>query len=77
VADLWFSPGTRIAGVMVSMFTSSVVDPRYDQINDYAIVIGCFSDEYRTLRSKSKNRLAWNKEKVSWSDMSNWGLLFQ
>ena len=51
----------RIGGVMVSMLTSSVVDRGFEP----------HSVKPKTLRRKSKDRLAWNQYNVSkWGDMS-------
>ena len=47
-------------------------------IEDYKIVICCFSAKHAALRSKSEDLLAWNRVNVSkWIDMSSRGLLFQ
>ena len=63
-------------GVMVSVFASIAVDCRFEyelmsgQTKNYKIGICCFSSMYTTLRSKSKDGLAWNQDNVSeWSDM--------
>ena len=71
-----------IGGLMVSVLTSSAVDPgfepRSDQTKDYKIDICCFSAKHASLRRKSKDWLARNQDNVSeWSDMSIRGLLFQ
>jgi hypothetical protein len=59
----------RIAGVMVSMLTSSTVDceiePRSGQTKDYKIGICCFSAKHAALRRKSKDWLAQNQNNVS------------
>ena len=61
----------RISGIMVSMFTSSVVDrgfePRSGQTKDYKIGICCFSAKHAALRRKSKtvDWLAWSQNNVS------------
>ena len=72
----------HIGGVMVSMLTSSAGDhgfePQSGQTKDYKIGICCSSAKHTSLRSKSKDWLAWNQNNVSeWSDMSTLGLLFQ
>ena len=71
----------HIGGVMVSVFTSSVVDrgfePRSGQTKDYNIGICCFSAKH-ALRGKSKDWLSRNQDNVSeWGDMSIRRLLFQ
>ena len=57
----------RIAGVMVSVLTSSTVnceiEPPSSQTKDYKIAICCFSAKLAALRRKSKDWLAQNKEK--------------
>jgi hypothetical protein len=74
----------RISGIMVSVFTSSVVDrgfePRSGQTKDYKIGICCLSTKHAALRRKSKtvDWLAWNQNNVSERrDMSTHRLLFQ
>jgi hypothetical protein len=67
---------------MVSVLTSSAVDPgfepRSDQTKDYKIDICCFSAKHAALRRKNKDWLAQNQDNVSeWSDMSIYGLMFQ
>ena len=61
--------GNRIGGVIVSVFTSSVVDrgfkPWLGHTKDYKIDICCFSAKYAALRSKSKDWLARNQNNVS------------
>ena len=51
-------------GVMVSVYTSSVVDrgfkPQSGQTKDYKNDICCFSAKHTALRSKSKDWLARN-----------------
>ena len=58
-----------IGGVMVSMLPSNVVDHGFEllsgQTKDYEIGICCFSTKLVSLRSKSKDWLARNKENVS------------
>ena len=71
-----------IVGVMVSVFTSSVLDRGFDpqsgQTKDYEIGIWCFSAKHAALRRKSKDWLAQNQNNVSeWSNVSIHGLLFQ
>ena len=65
---------------MVTMFSLSVVDrgfeSQFGQTKDYKNGICCFSAEHTALRSKNKDRLAWNQDVSEWSDMSNC-LLFQ
>ena len=64
--------------VMVSMLASSAVDRGYNQTQDYEIVSCCFSTKHVALMSKSKDWLDRNQNNVSeWSNMSNYGLLFQ
>jgi len=65
----------RIGGVMVNVLASSGVDrglePRSDQTKVYEISICCFSAKNTSLRSKKKNWLVRNQNKVSeWSDLS-------
>ena len=72
----------HIGGVMVSVLVSSAVDrgfePRLGQTKYYKIRICCFSAKHASLRRKSKDWLARNKNNVSeWSDMSTQRLLFQ
>jgi hypothetical protein len=72
----------RIAGVMVSMLASSVVDrgldPWSDQTNEYKIGMCCFCAKHAALRRKNKDWLARNQNNVSeWNDMSARGLLLQ
>ena len=72
----------HIAGVMVSVLVSSMVDrvfeSRSGQTKDYNIGICCFSAKHAALRRKSKDWLARNQNNVSeWGDMSIRGLLFQ
>ena len=74
----------RISGIMVSMFTLSVVDrgfePRSGQTKNYKIGICCFSAKHAALRRKSKtvDWLAWNQNNVSERrDIFTRGLLFQ
>ena len=60
---------------MVSVFTSSVVDRRFEpgsrQTKDYKIDICCFSFKHAALRRKSKDWLARTQDNVSeWGDMS-------
>jgi hypothetical protein len=46
-------------------------------VNDYKIIICCFSAKHAALRRKSKDWLAHNQNNVSgWSNMSTRGLLF-
>jgi hypothetical protein len=71
-----------IIDVMVSVFSSSVVDhvfePRSGQTKDYKIGMCCFSAKRTSLRKKSKDWSTLNQDNVSeWSDMSIRGLLFQ
>ena len=71
----------RIAGVMVSVLASSVVnrgfEPRLGQTKDFQIGICCFSAKLTALRRKSKDQLARNQNNVpEWSDMSHRGLFF-
>ena len=66
---------------MVSVLTSSAVDPgfepRSDQTKDYKIDICCFSAKHAALRRKNKDWLAQNQDNVSeCGDMSAHGLLF-
>jgi len=72
----------HIDGVMVSLLTSSVVDPGFElqsgQTKHYNIGICCFSSKHAVLRSKSKDWLARNQDHVyEWNDMSSCELLFQ
>jgi hypothetical protein len=67
---------------MVSVLVSSEVDrgfePQSGQTKDYKIGICCFSAKQASLRRKSKDWLAWNRDNVSeWGDMSIHRLLFQ
>jgi hypothetical protein len=66
---------------LVNVLDSSAVDCGFEppgQTRDYKIGICCFSAKYRTLRRKSKDCLAGNKNNVSeWSDMSTRRMLFQ
>ena len=67
---------------MVSVLASSALDrgfePRLGQAKDYNIGICWFSAKHASLRRKSKDWSARNKNNVSeWSDMSTRGLLFQ
>ena len=59
----------HIGGVMVSMLTSSAGDhgfePQSGQTKDYKIGICCSSAKHTSLRSKSKDWLAWNQNNVS------------
>ena len=64
-----------ICGVMVSVFTSSVINlefkSRSGQTIHYKIGVCCFSANHAALRSKTKNWLAQNQDYVSeWSYMS-------
>ena len=56
-------------GVMVSEFTSSVVDCRFEplsgQTKDFNICIGCFSAKHTTLWRQNKGWLARNQNNVS------------
>jgi hypothetical protein len=59
---------------MVRVLALGAVDcgfePRSGQTKDYKIGICCFSAKHTTLRRKSKDWLARNKNKVfKWSDM--------
>jgi hypothetical protein len=72
----------HIAGVMVSVLVSSVIDRGFEsrsgQTKDYNIGIYCFSAKHAALRRKSKDWLARNQNNVSeWDDMSIRGLFFQ
>ena len=72
----------RIGGVMVSVLASCVVDRGFEPWTDltriYKICICCFSAKYATLRKKSKDWLARNRDNVTeWVDMSIRGLLIQ
>ena len=65
----------HIGGVKVSVFVSNAVDrgfePRSDQTKYFKICICCFFAKHATLKRKSKDWLARNKNNVSeWSDMS-------
>ena len=67
---------------MVSVLASSVVDSGFEpwssQTNDYKIGICCFSAKHASLKRKSKDWLALNRDNVSErGDMSTCGLLFQ
>ena len=71
----------HISDVMVSMFTSSVVDQRFEhpseQKKDYKINI-FFSAKHASLRSKSKDWLVEIQDNMSeWSNLSTHGLLFR
>jgi hypothetical protein len=56
-------------GVMISMLTLSVVDrglkPLSGQTENNEFGICCFSGKQVALRSKSKDRCAWNQKNVS------------
>ena len=72
----------HIGGVMVSMIASSAVDRGFEsrsgETKDKKNGICCFSAKHTALRSKSKDWLARNYNKMSeWSDMFNRRLLFQ
>jgi hypothetical protein len=72
----------HIGGVMAGMLASRAVDlgvePRSSQTKDYKIGICYFFAKHATLRRKSKDWLAWNRDNVSkWGDMSTCGLLFR
>jgi hypothetical protein len=74
--------GNRIGSVMVSVLALSTIycgfEPWSGQTKEYKIGICCFSAKHAALRSKSKDWLAWNQNKVSkWSGISTCGLLFQ
>jgi hypothetical protein len=74
--------GNRIGSVMVSMLALSTIycgfEPWSGQTKEYKIGICCFSAKHAALRSKSKDWLAWNQNKVSkWSGISTCRLLFQ
>jgi post-segregation antitoxin (ccd killing protein) len=76
--EIW---SNRIGGVMVSGLVSSTIDrefePRSDQTQDYKIGICCFSALRELQRSKSKDWLARNQNKMSeWSDIYTRGMLF-
>ena len=78
----WSLWDNHIGGVMVSVLASSAIDRRFEpqsgQTKDHKIGICCFSAKHTTLRRKSKDWSARNRNNVSeWSDMSNRGLLFQ
>jgi hypothetical protein len=78
----WSFTSHCIGGVMVSVFSSSVIgsgfEPKSGQAKDYRIGICCFSAKHATLRKKIKDWLAWNQDNVSeWGDMSIYRLLFQ
>jgi hypothetical protein len=66
---------------MVNVLASSAVDCGFEppgQTKDYKMVMCCFSGKHASLRRKSKDCLARNKNNVSlWGDMSSRGLLFQ
>jgi hypothetical protein len=67
---------------MVSVLASSALDRGFElrlgQTKDYKIGICWFSAKHASLRRKSKDWSARNKNNVSeWSDMSTRGLLFQ
>ena len=67
---------------MVSVLAWSAVDhgfdPRSCQTKDYDIGMCCFSTKHAALKSKSKDWLARNRNKMSeWSNMSIRSLLFQ
>jgi len=67
---------------MVSVLTPMVVNcrfkPQLGPTNDYKVGICYFSAKHATLRRKSKDWLAQNRDNVSeWRDMSIRGLLFK
>jgi hypothetical protein len=62
-----------IGSVMVSVLSLSAVDgeSQSGQTKDYKIGYWCFSAKHAALKSKSKDWLAQNQDKVSkWGDMS-------
>jgi hypothetical protein len=58
----------RISGVMVSVLATSAVDrgfkPISGQTKDYKIGICCFSTKHASLRRKTKDWLARNRDNV-------------
>ena len=67
---------------MVSVHVSRAIDPGFEPQSGhtkyYNIGICCFSSKHATLRCKSKDWLAQNKNNMSeCNDMSTCGLLFQ
>ena len=75
---LWPLKPYRCNGVMVSLFSSVVVDLRSGQTKDYKIGICCFSAKHTAPKRKRKDCLARNHDNVSeWGNMSIRGLLFQ
>jgi hypothetical protein len=67
--------GNRIGSIMVSVLASSTIDcgyePRSGQTKECKIGICCFSAKNASLRRKSKDWLARNRNNVSkWSDIS-------
>jgi uncharacterized membrane protein len=72
--------GNRIGSVMVSVLASRAIDCRYEsrsgQTKEYKIGICCFSAKNASLRRKSKDWLARNRNNMSeWSDISTRWLL--
>ena len=68
--------------VMICMFVSSAVDRGFKhksgQTNDYKISIGYFTAKHTALTNQSKDRLAWNQDKVlEWRDVHTRELLCQ
>ena len=67
--------GNRIGSIMVSVLASSAIDcgyePRSGQTKECKIGICCFSAKNASLRRKSKDWLARNRNNMSeWSDIS-------
>ena len=71
----------RVVGIIVSVLTISAVDRRFErwlgQTKNYKTGSCCFSARHTTLRSKSKDWLAQNKNNLSdYGDMSTCGEMF-
>ena len=69
-----------LAPSVIDRGAQSVIDRVFepDQTKDYNIGICCFFAKHTTLRTKSKDWLAWNQDNLSeWGDMSICRLLLE
>ena len=67
-----------MVNVLASSVAESGIKPWSGQMKDYKIGIFCFPAKHTTLRRKSKDWLARNRDNESeWGDMSFNRLLFQ
>ena len=67
-----------MVSVLTPMAANCRFKPQLGPTNDYKVGICCFSAKHATLRRKSKDWLAQNRDDVSkWSDMYIRGLLFK